>query len=206
MARKTKEDAEQTRLAILDSALQTFYEKGFARTTFDEIAKRINLTKGAVYWHFRNKTDLIAALILQKLSEQRRINSEDKVDTLTDLRQIIIKRSKNIEQNTEFRRFLFFMIYRMEWSEAVFAKVWPEISELCELPEKELYNVLERLQQNGEIKADTDIGQLKELLICLWKGVTGKYIIADNQLKESLSSMVGSLFDMVINSVKVEKK
>lgn len=206
MARKTKEDAEQTRLAILDSALQTFYEKGFARTTFDEIAKRINLTKGAVYWHFRNKTDLIAALILQKLSEQRRINSEDKVDTLTDLRQIIIKRSKNIEQNAEFRRFLFFMIYRMEWSEAVFAKVWPEISELCELPEKELYNVLERLQQNDEIKADTDIGQLKELLICLWKGVIGKYIIADNQLKESLSSMVGSLFDMVINSVKVEKK
>ena len=32
MARKTKEDAEQTRLAILDSALQTFYEKGFSRT------------------------------------------------------------------------------------------------------------------------------------------------------------------------------
>ena len=48
MARKTKEDTEQTKSAILDSALRTFYEKGFSRTTFDEIAKRINLTKGAI--------------------------------------------------------------------------------------------------------------------------------------------------------------
>ena len=58
MARRTKEEAEQTREAVLKSALDIFYEKGFSRTTFDEVAKRINLTKGAVYWHFRNKADL----------------------------------------------------------------------------------------------------------------------------------------------------
>ena len=61
--RKTKEEAEATRQAILQSAMDTFYEKGYSKTTFDEIAKRINLTKGAVYWHFRNKPDLIAAII-----------------------------------------------------------------------------------------------------------------------------------------------
>ena len=62
MVRKTKEDTEQTRLAIMEAALQTFYEKGFSRTTFDEIAKRIDMTKGAVYWHFRNKADVIFKL------------------------------------------------------------------------------------------------------------------------------------------------
>ena len=62
MARKTKEDSEQTRRAILDSAMQVLYEKGYSRTTFDEIAARINLTKGAVYWHFKSKTDLIMNL------------------------------------------------------------------------------------------------------------------------------------------------
>ena len=45
MPRRTKEEAEKTRQEILFSALDIFYEKGYSKTTFDEIAKRINLTK-----------------------------------------------------------------------------------------------------------------------------------------------------------------
>ena len=68
MPRRTKEEAEKTRQEILFSALDIFYEKGYSKTTFDEIAKRINLTKGAVYWHFRNKPDIIAALIKESFT------------------------------------------------------------------------------------------------------------------------------------------
>lgn len=68
MPRRTKEEAEKTRQEILFSALDIFYEKGYSKTTFDEIAKRINLTKGAVYWHFRNKPDIIAALIKESFN------------------------------------------------------------------------------------------------------------------------------------------
>ncbi|MDO4161819.1 MAG: TetR/AcrR family transcriptional regulator, partial [Pseudomonadota bacterium] len=81
--RRTKEDAEQTRQAILASAVDIFYEKGYSKTTFDEIAKRINLTKGAVYWYFRNKPDIVAALInefmqkLNKRTEDFRINQKE---------------------------------------------------------------------------------------------------------------------------------
>ncbi len=46
MARKTREETENTRAQILQSALDCFYEKGFSRTTFEDIAARINLTKG----------------------------------------------------------------------------------------------------------------------------------------------------------------
>ena len=205
MARKTKEDAEQTRLAILDSALQTFYEKGFARATFDEIAKKINLTKGAVYWHFRNKTDLITALIQQKISDHRRVTPVVSLESLAELRQAIVSRSKNIEHDADYRRFVFFMIYRMEWSEAVLAKVWPEIGELVELPEKILCEALQKMQKQGEIKEDVDIPLLRDVLVSLWKGVLGKYI-AGYQAKESFSEMIGKSFDMVINSVKMKKK
>ena len=72
MARRTKEEAEQTRLEILKASLDLFSEKGYSKTTFDEIAKRINKTKGAVYWHFRNKPDLLVAIIkdaITKLNE-----------------------------------------------------------------------------------------------------------------------------------------
>ena len=63
MVRKTKEEAENTRREILKAALEVFYQKGYSRTTFDEIAARINLTKGAVYWHFKNKPDLLVELM-----------------------------------------------------------------------------------------------------------------------------------------------
>ena len=83
--RRTKEDAEQTRLAILASAMDIFYEKGYSKTTFDEIAKRINLTKGAVYWYFRNKPDIVAALINDFAAKhfdlvQQYINAPEKMD------------------------------------------------------------------------------------------------------------------------------
>lgn len=71
MARKCKEDAEKTRQAVLESALDVFSEKGYAKATFDEIAARAGFTKGAVYWYFRNKADLVAALIIEYVGRKR---------------------------------------------------------------------------------------------------------------------------------------
>ena len=44
MARRTKEEAQQTRETILMAALDMFCDIGYSRTTFDEVAKKINLT------------------------------------------------------------------------------------------------------------------------------------------------------------------
>lgn len=71
MARKTREESENTKVLILKSALDCFYEKGFSRTTFEDIALRIHLTKGAVYWHFKNKAELLAELIRQRVAKDR---------------------------------------------------------------------------------------------------------------------------------------
>ena len=56
-------DAERTRTRILASALALFAKKGYAQTTFTDIAARLKLTKGAVYWHFASKEALLLALI-----------------------------------------------------------------------------------------------------------------------------------------------
>ena len=52
MARRTKEDAQKTRKRILASALSLFVKKGYEHTTFTDIAARLKMKKGAVYWHF----------------------------------------------------------------------------------------------------------------------------------------------------------
>jgi len=62
MARKTKEEAEKTRHALLDAAEQLFWEKGVSKTSLADIAEHAGLTRGAIYWHFDNKADLFNAM------------------------------------------------------------------------------------------------------------------------------------------------
>ena len=71
MARKSKEEAEKTRQAVIEAALDVFSEKGYVKATFDEIAARAGFTKGAVYWYFRNKADLVSALISEYMERKR---------------------------------------------------------------------------------------------------------------------------------------
>ncbi|WP_288108825.1 TetR family transcriptional regulator [Limnobacter sp.] len=63
MARKTREEALETRNLILDTAEAVFSERGVSRTSLNEIAKSAGLTRGAIYWHFKNKADLFEAMM-----------------------------------------------------------------------------------------------------------------------------------------------
>jgi TetR/AcrR family transcriptional regulator, acrAB operon repressor len=63
MARRTKEAALATREHILDIAEQVFSERGVARTSLADIADAAGVTRGAIYWHFRNKSDLFTGLL-----------------------------------------------------------------------------------------------------------------------------------------------
>ncbi|HWX86908.1 MAG TPA: TetR/AcrR family transcriptional regulator [Solirubrobacteraceae bacterium] len=55
------------RARILDAALAEFHDRGYAGTSLQAVAKRAGLTKGAVYWSFRDKQDLFLALVHERL-------------------------------------------------------------------------------------------------------------------------------------------
>lgn len=55
--------AAQTRQRILDAAYGLFWRQGYVRASLDDIAERANITKRALYQHFRSKDDLIAAVL-----------------------------------------------------------------------------------------------------------------------------------------------
>ena len=59
MVRKTREDARD---ALLTAALQTFRERGVAHTRLSDVAARAGVTRGAIYWHFKDKAELFAAV------------------------------------------------------------------------------------------------------------------------------------------------
>ena len=63
MARRTKDEAEATRNALLDAAEKMFYKRGVTRTSLEEVAKAAGMTRGAVYWHFKDKIELCEAML-----------------------------------------------------------------------------------------------------------------------------------------------
>ena len=53
---------ERTRAALLEAARELIREKGYERTTIDEVAKRAGMTTGAIYGNFKNRDELFIAL------------------------------------------------------------------------------------------------------------------------------------------------
>lgn len=62
MVRKTKEEAEKTRKEIIESARAVFHRCGVSRSTLETIAKEAGVTRGAIYWHFKDKAELFFAM------------------------------------------------------------------------------------------------------------------------------------------------
>ena len=101
--RRTKEESEKTREDLLNAAVRIFSEKGVARSTLDEIAKAAGVTRGAVYWHFENKTQIFEALherlhrpfvdmILEDLEK-------DHPEPMVQLRNLCIQIMLDLEKN-----------------------------------------------------------------------------------------------------------
>lgn len=61
MSRKNSQ-SEETRATILNAAIEVFFHEGVTHATLEKIAVRANVTRGAIYWHFKNKKDIFEAL------------------------------------------------------------------------------------------------------------------------------------------------
>ena len=95
MVRRTKADAEATRHSLLDAAEHLFQKRGVSRTSLNDIAVAAGTTRGAIYWHFRDKADLFNAMMervvlpLEETLNGAGKNPSDLEDPLQALRDAI---------------------------------------------------------------------------------------------------------------------
>jgi len=173
MARRTKEEAAETRQQILDTALDVFSRKGFSRTTFVDIAAPIGLTKGAVYWHFKSKADLLAALIEETLVHKlsKLDDPEEMASSLTSLRRCYVESGRLVLADERLRKFEFFINFQIEWSEELLAEVRARLAEMGEDPFRKYSIAILRLQEAGRIDRSRDAEKLGSILIASWIGL-----------------------------------
>ena len=172
MARRTKAEAEKTRRRILKAALDLLVEKGYERATFEDVAQRIRLTKGAVYWHFKSKPELLSALVEHTLENQavKLAAMMPSVTSLESLKAYFVARAR-VAVGTPANRKFFHMMMRMDWPSAKFASLKQRLRQLDTGPFYIIEHALRELQAKGEIRADVDVLKTRDVLGAMWLGL-----------------------------------
>ena len=199
MARKCKEDAEKTRQAVIESALDVFSEKGYAKATFDEIAARAGFTKGAVYWYFRNKADLVAALIGEYMERKRAELMPDipQGDTLDDLLDYFTLWASVLRKDVRFSKFNRFIICQMEWSEAVVSRVQKNLVAQKDWHLEKINQVLVKSLERGELKEGVDLPMIREIIRSTYIGIVFSSLnrLTEGDIEEKVRTGLGFLFE-----------
>ncbi|SDR95255.1 efflux system transcriptional repressor EmhR [Pseudomonas fuscovaginae UPB0736] len=121
MARRTKEEAQETRKQILEAAEKAFYERGVARTTLADIATLAGVTRGAIYWHFSNKADLVQAMLdslREPLDDMAKASEDqDEPDPLGCMRRLLIHLFQQIALDPKVRRINEILFHKCEFTD-----------------------------------------------------------------------------------------
>ncbi|PKO62122.1 MAG: TetR family transcriptional regulator [Betaproteobacteria bacterium HGW-Betaproteobacteria-18] len=125
MARRTKEDALATRHQLLDAAERVFSDQGVSRTSLQDIAQAAGTTRGAIYWHFKNKADLFNAMMLRitlPMEEALHLIGHDPAqDPLEELQRALLDVLRKIATDERTRRVFEVATLKVEYVDELLA-------------------------------------------------------------------------------------
>ena len=143
MARCTKEEAFATHEQLLDAAERVFYEQGVSRTSLQAIAEAAGVSRGAIYWHFKNKADLFNAMMARITLPMEAallcIEHDDGRDPLDVLQHAILNAMQIISSDQRTRRVLEVATLKVEY-----------VDELLAVKERQLQTQTEVVQRMAQ--------------------------------------------------------
>lgn len=126
MARKTKAEAQETRLLLIEAAIEQFAARGVANTTLSDIADAARMTRGAVYWHFNSKTEIFNAIWQQQLPLRDIIHEQlmlaDSDNPLLILREQFVAALQYIARDARQRALLQILYHKCEFEHGMISE------------------------------------------------------------------------------------
>jgi TetR/AcrR family acrAB operon transcriptional repressor len=119
LVRRTKDEAQETRNRILDAAEHVFSERGVSRTSLEDLAQAAGVTRGAIYWHFKDKSDLFAAMVnrvtLPMEAMVARSSDESVEDPIASLKACAVNALKSTATNPQVQRVFDVVTHKCEY-------------------------------------------------------------------------------------------
>ncbi|MGI5445247.1 TetR/AcrR family transcriptional regulator [Streptomyces sp. CA-243310] len=97
-----------TRQRIQDVAVELFAEQGYEKTSLREIAERLDVTKAALYYHFKTKEDIIISLFedVTRPIDELIAWAEEQPRTLETKREVLRRYSEAMAAGATLYRFM----------------------------------------------------------------------------------------------------
>ena len=212
MARRTKEEAEKTRARILASALSLFAKRGYDRTTFNDIAARLKLTKGAVYWHFESKEALLIAIVddmfeafgrqIAALKTQLGHGSDDGAElTFEAVADLMLRNAAIVVSSPKMAAFFMLMKCQVKWQDTSMAKMRENLLTNERFgPLQAFRTAVENDMRAGRAKKGVDAVQVASVCVAIWDGLVQARL--DHFLACDLEDTLMKSYEAVWQSIK----
>jgi TetR/AcrR family transcriptional regulator, acrAB operon repressor len=205
MARRTKEEAAITREQLLDAAERIFRENGVTRTSLAEVAQAAGVTRGAVYWHFRDKADLFTAMCeratlpLDAALERAAVAGVN--DPLGMLRTLAITALTRLATDARSQAVFEVIFHKSELTDEL-----ATIAERKQCGQRECLLQVERVVRQavvaGQLPVDTDTALATQALHAFMTGIMHEWV--GNKAAYDLAAAAPAFIDMILAGLQAD--
>ena len=162
-----------TRASLLESALDIMSEKPFASVSMTEIARGVDLSKGALYWHFKNKHDLLVGVVenMNAKVEEELAASLASLESVGGLRAYYREQLEKSARSERFRKMHQLMLRREEWPKELRERVLDIVKGHLEQERIMIERLLESARKEGRIREDIPSRDLSMLITAIFHGI-----------------------------------
>ncbi len=202
----TKRETEEIRRQqILESAIRCISRQGYHQTTMDDIASEAGLSKGALYWYFKSKDEILTAMCRQQCDEHLQILSHF-ADQKMSIKELALKTGDKIleslidEPDQCKMSFEFWALTdeneQVRRSQYEVHKIWQET----------VSNLIKSGIKKGEIKPNVNVKELSIALLAIFDGIIIAYSIDKTlNVKKIWQTAMSAFFDGIANEQKPNK-
>ena len=186
MVRKTKEEALITRGSILDAAERLFQAQGVSGTSLHDIASSAGVTRGAVYWHFKDKADVFNAMMqrvcLPMEEAGAQMGRDASIAALPALRAQVLGMLSRVVRDEQVRRVVDIATSKIEYT-AELGAVRARHLQIRSEYESHLERTLKLAQKRGEVKATPSARQMAIGIHALLDGLIQNWMLDPGAFK-----------------------
>lgn len=211
MEQPSRKKGQDTRDRILDAAEDVFYEKGYFQTALNEIAQVAGMTRGAIYWNFKNKEDVFNEMCnrVRKLMMDLVVDASERDDgnPIEALKQTQARITREIVQNSRFRKVLTIILLRCEYTHEM-NRVRVQMLEWRRYTNGLLEEALTGAQKKRLLPQDLDIRMMVDMLRDSYWGMVRDWLFDPTQyeLEERARKQELVFFEMFRESAYLRKR
>lgn len=202
VARRTKDEALETRHRILDVAERVFSERGVTRTSLADIAKAAGVTRGAVYWHFADKADLFcnmfARVTMPMESPVCHTDHRTAADPLNSIRTMMIGILRWTSEDPQARRVFHIVFHKCEHVDEM-EPVWQRINEMRAGCLRQIEDGLLAAVKKGQLPRTLNAKQAAVGLRALLDGLISNWV--QDPDSHPVAHDAGLLVDLFLNAL-----